>query len=248
MVIGTAKALLKHMFLTCCITTKLTKCLDTGNRTFFFRAVFSSSCPWHIVHLFPVAPRADPSFRCSSGCGTGQSNTRAIFCLILEARKTYFHISMVGLTNSIRSWYVYSKDFSLIGSLPWFRGKIVEEFTRAVSSIYANITNVHFLDFVFVVWSPMRWSKLSVPHSMKSYSLCNPNLWQLSSFVAPKLAQELTTWGHFFFPLMTSQHTRTTIKVHIFANKSHWTMVPVALHSLFQYEFPFRWSAWSQEK
>ena len=35
MVICTAKAFLKHMFLTCCITTRLTKCLDTGNRAFF---------------------------------------------------------------------------------------------------------------------------------------------------------------------------------------------------------------------
>ena len=43
MVICTAKAFLKHMFLTCCITTRLTKCLDTGNRA-FFRVVFSSSC------------------------------------------------------------------------------------------------------------------------------------------------------------------------------------------------------------
>ena len=43
MVTGTAKAFLKHMFLTCCITTGLTKCLDTRNRT-FFRLVFSSSC------------------------------------------------------------------------------------------------------------------------------------------------------------------------------------------------------------
>ena len=34
-VIGTAKAFLKHMFLTRCITTRLTICLDTGNRTFF---------------------------------------------------------------------------------------------------------------------------------------------------------------------------------------------------------------------
>ena len=35
MVIGTAKTFLKHMFLTCCITTRLTKSLDTGNITFF---------------------------------------------------------------------------------------------------------------------------------------------------------------------------------------------------------------------
>ena len=34
MVIGTAKVFLKHMFLTCDITTRLTNCLDTGNRTF----------------------------------------------------------------------------------------------------------------------------------------------------------------------------------------------------------------------
>ena len=34
MVTGTAKAFLKHMFLTCCITTGPTKCLGTGNRTF----------------------------------------------------------------------------------------------------------------------------------------------------------------------------------------------------------------------
>ena len=35
MFVGTAKAFLKRMFLTYCITTRLTKCLDTGNRTVF---------------------------------------------------------------------------------------------------------------------------------------------------------------------------------------------------------------------
>ena len=35
MVIGTAKTFLKHMFLTCCIAKRQTKCLDTGNRTVF---------------------------------------------------------------------------------------------------------------------------------------------------------------------------------------------------------------------
>ena len=35
MVIGTAKAFLKHMFLTRFIAKRQTKCLDTGNRTVF---------------------------------------------------------------------------------------------------------------------------------------------------------------------------------------------------------------------
>ena len=42
-VIGTAKAFLKHMFPTCCITTRLTKCLDTWNRTFFLEYSFPAA-------------------------------------------------------------------------------------------------------------------------------------------------------------------------------------------------------------
>ena len=47
----------------------------------------------------------------------------------------------------------------------------------------------------------------------------------------------LKSWQHediLFFPLMTSQHTRTTIKGHIFASKFRWTMVSLALHPLVQ--------------
>ena len=108
---------------------------------------------------------------------------------------------MVGLTNFITSKYVYSKCFPSTGSLPWFRAKIVEELTRAVSSMYANITKVHFLDFVSTVWNPMRWSTISVPPFVKSHSLYNPSLWQLSSFVVPNISSRIDNMKTFFFPI-----------------------------------------------
>ena len=53
MVIGTAKAFLKHMFLTRFIAKRQTKCLDTGNRTVFFRVAFSSS--FLLTHSTPFS-------------------------------------------------------------------------------------------------------------------------------------------------------------------------------------------------
>ena len=198
------------------------KCLDTRNITFFFRVVFSSSCL--LTHSTPFSSSTKNRSIISVWLWLWYSTIqhRSNFFLNFEVRKT-----------SIKSWYVYSKNLSSIGSLPWFRAKIVEEFTRAVSSIYTNITNVHFLLF----------SSCEVPcagqqylyhllwnHTVYTIPICGNHhiLWY------PVLAQELTTWGHSFFSLMTSQHTMTTIKSNLFVNKSRWTMVAFALHPLFQ--------------
>ena len=192
MIIGTAKAFLKHMFLTCCITTRLTKCLDRGNRTFLRVVFFSSFLQTHSTP-FSSSTKSRSIISVRLWLSYRRIQHKSNFLLDFEARKTRFRISVVGLSNSITSCYLYLKDFFLIGSLPWFRAKIVKEFTRAVSSMYANITKVNFLE--------MPWPTISVPPFLKSYILYSSNLWQLSSFVVPNIGSRVENMRTFFFPV-----------------------------------------------
>ena len=169
-------AFLKHMFRTCCITTRLTKCLDIGNGIFFFRVAFSSSCL--LAHSTPFSrstkSRSIILVQLWLWYRTIQHNSN--FLLDFWSHEDLVPHLSGGFDWSHHKLYVYSEDFSFIGSLPWLRAKIVEEFTRAVSCMCANITKVHFIDFVFIVWNLMRWSTISVPPFVKLCSLYDPNL------------------------------------------------------------------------
>ena len=201
---------------------------------FFFRVAFSSSCL--LAHSTPFSrstkSRSIILVQLWLWYRTIQHNSN--FLLDFWSHENLVPYLSGGFDWSHHKLYVYSEDFSFIGSLPWLRAKIVEEFTRAVSCMCANITMVHFIDFVLsceiscagqqYLYYPL-WN-----HAAYTIPICSNYhlLWY------PWSAQELTTWGYSFFPLMTSQHTRTKIKGHLFTNKSRWTMLPFPLHPLFQ--------------
>ena len=80
----------------------------------------------------------------------------------------------------------------------------------------------------------MRWSAISVPHFVKSYSLYNPNLWQLSFFVVPNIGSRVDNMRTFIFLVDDFTTYEDNYKGPFFANKSRWAVVPFALHPLFQ--------------